>query len=70
MFHISIGFKQLNSNLNILILKTKNKISIVNMYINNFFLVLNIMDIFKILKKLLEKKYNIKNLSKIKIIIK
>lgn len=41
-----------------------------NIHINNFFLISNIMAIFKVLKKSFAKKYNIKNFERVKTIIK
>lgn len=48
----------------------KGKISILSVYIDNFLLISNRIDIFKALKKFLTKEYNIKNLGKEKTIIK
>lgn len=47
----------------------KDIISMVNIYINDFLLALNIIIILKALKKFLFKKYNIKDLDKVKTII-
>lgn len=65
----SIGFKQLYKDSSILIRQTKNEISIVSIYINDFFLSLNAIIIFKVLKKLLGQKYKMRDFKKIKIII-
>lgn len=69
VFYKRIRFVQLNRNPSILIRRLKNKTNIVNVYINDFLLALDRINIFKMLKKFLWKKYNIKNFGKIKTII-
>lgn len=59
----------MNGYPNILIHYLKDKINIVSMYVNDFFWVLNIIVTFKTLKVSLAKKYNRKNLEKVKTII-
>lgn len=68
-FFKSIGFTQLNGDPSILIRRSDNEISIVSVYVNNFLLASNTMTILEILKKLLAKEYNIKDLGKVKTII-
>lgn len=68
-FYKSIGFRQLNKDPNILIWQTKKKISVVSIYIDNFLLALNTMGAFEILKKLLAKEYEMKDLEEVKTII-
>lgn len=69
-FYKSIGFKQLNGNLSILIRQTKEEISVVSMYIDNFLLVSNTIDTLQMLKDMLGKEYKIKDLGKVKTIIR
>lgn len=68
-FYKNIRFIQLNGNLSILIQQIDSKIKIVNIYIYDFLLTLEIIDTLNKLKKLLSRKYNIKEFSKVKIII-
>lgn len=68
-FYKSIGIKQLNKDLKILIGQDGNKVSIVSVYVNDFFLIANIMIVLDEVKKLFANKYNIKNLREVKTII-
>ena len=68
-FYKSVGFRQLNGDPNILIRQTKDEISIVSVYIDDFLLALNEMATLKALKKLLGKKYEMKDLGEVKTII-
>ncbi len=65
----SIGFVQLNGDPNIFIRHSEAEISIVSMYVDDFFLASNIMAIFESLKKSLLKEYNTKDLGEVKTII-
>lgn len=58
-----------NKNLSILSQQTKNKISIVNIYIDNFLMVSNTIVMLEVLKNLLAKKYKMKDLQEFKTII-
>ena len=69
-FFKNLSFTQLNRDSSILIQRFKEKTSIINMYIDNFLLASNIIAILNILKKSLAKKYNTKNLKKVKTIIR
>lgn len=68
-FYKSIGFKQLNGNLSILIRQTKKEISFISVYIDNFLLAFNTMNALQALKDKLEKEYEMKDLGKAKTII-
>lgn len=68
-FYKKIGFKQLNGNPRILIQCTKDEISIVSVYVNDFLLASNTMTTLKALKVSLAKEYNTKNLGEVKTII-
>lgn len=69
VFYKSIDFVQLNKDLIILIKQFKDEISIVSIYVNDFFLVSNIMNTLNILEISLAKKYETKDLGKPKTII-
>lgn len=49
--------------------QSKEETNIVSIYVDNFFLTSKIIAIFNILKEFFTKKYNTKNLAKVKIII-
>lgn len=68
-FYKHISFKQLNGDSSILIYCSRHEISIFSVYINNFFLALNIINILNALKKFLVKKYDTNNLKEVKTII-
>ena len=68
-FYKCIRFRQLNREPSILIWHTKDKISIIGIYVDDFLLASNEMVILKALKKLLGKKYKIKDLGEVKTII-
>ena len=69
-FYKSIGFKQLNGNPSILIRQTKKKTSVVSVYVDDFLLASNTIDTLQTLKDMLAKKYKMKDLSKVKTIIR
>lgn len=69
-FYKSIGFKQLNKDPNILIWQTRNEISIISVYIDNFLLASNTITTLKALKKLLGKEYEMKDFEEVKTIIR
>lgn len=60
---------QLDGNSSVFIRHSKDENNIVSIYNDNFLLISNTIAIFNILKKFFSKKYNIKNLGKVKIII-
>lgn len=64
-----IGFVQLNKDPSIFIKYLENKTNIMSVYIDNFLLASDKMNIFEVLKKSLSKEYNIKNLKEVKTII-
>lgn len=68
-FYKSIDFRQLNSDPSIFIRQTEKETSAVNMYIDDFLLASNTIDVLQVLKNKLGTKYKIKNLSKAKTII-
>lgn len=68
-FYKKLGFQLLNIDPSILIFQTRDKITIVSIYVNNFSLALNNITALKKLKIELVKKYKVKNLDKVKIII-
>lgn len=68
-FYKKIGFVQLNRDLSIFIRNLKNETSIMDIYIDNFLLASDKIDILKMLKKSLSKKYGIKGLGEVKTII-
>ncbi len=68
-FYKRIGFKQLNGNPSILIRHAEDEISIVSVYVDNFFLALNTIATLKALKVSLVKEYNTENLGEVKTII-
>lgn len=65
-FYKRISFTPLNRNSSILIWQSKNETSIISVYIDNFFLISNIISYLDTLKKPLANEYNIKDLSKVK----
>lgn len=69
MFYKSIRFTQLNKDPSIFIQKSKEKISIISVCVDDSFLVFNTIVIFNALKKSFTKKYDIKNLDEVKTII-
>lgn len=68
-FYKRIGFKQLNDNLSILIRQFGIEISIVSIYINDFCITSNTMTILDEIRASFSKKYDVKDLRKVKIII-
>ena len=64
VFYKNTRFIQLNNNLIILIQWTEKKISIISIYINDFYIASNIMTFLEELKRYFIKKYNTKNLGK------
>ena len=68
-FYKSIGFKQPNDDPSILIRQTKEKTSVVSVYVNDFFLASNTIDTLQTLKDMLAKKDEMQDLSKVKTII-
>lgn len=68
-FQKSIGFKQLNGDPNILIRQTKNKISIISVYVDNFFWLSKAIATLEALKKLFSIKYETNDLGDVKTII-
>ncbi len=68
-FYKSIGFIQLNGDPSILIRRSRDEISIVNVYVDDFLLASNTMVALKALKAFLAKKYNTKDLGEVKTII-
>lgn len=68
-FYKLIGFRQFNKDPSIFICYSRDEISIINVYVNNFFLASNTISIFNALKQFLAKKYNAKDLEKVKTII-
>lgn len=70
VFYKSIDFRQLNGNPNILIWQAKNETSVVSIYVDDFLLVSNTMNVMQTLKDVLEIKYKMKNLGKVNMIIK
>ncbi len=68
-FYKRIGFKQLNSDPNILIRHAEDEISIVSVYVDNFLLTSNTMATLKALKVSLAKKYDTEDLGDVKTII-
>lgn len=69
VFYKRIRFKQLNSNTNKLIQQPNSKIRIMNIYVDNFLLISRSINVLNNLKKILLKKYDIKDLRKIEKII-
>lgn len=69
-FYKKIGFVQLNKDLSIFIRCLENETSIIGIYINNFLLVSDKIDILKMLKKSFSKKYDSKGFGEIKTIIR
>lgn len=65
----SLCFIQLNKDLNILMRKFKEEITLISIYINDFLYVFNNTDMFEIIKKKLRNKYNSKDLGEVEIII-
>lgn len=61
---------QLNKDPSILFQRSKKETSFVSVYIDNFLLVSNIIALLKGLKEYLAKEYNIKDLKKVKTMIK
>lgn len=68
-YNRGIGFKQLNGNPSILIWQTKEETSVVSVYVDNFLLASNIIHTLQTLKDMLAKRYEIKDLGKVKTII-
>ena len=68
-FYKSIRFRQLNGDPSILIRQTKDEINIVSVYVDDFLLASNEMATLEALKKLLGKKYEMKDLGEVKTII-
>ncbi len=68
-FYKSIGFIQLNNNPNILVRQSRDKISIVCVYVDDFFLASNTIVALKTLKASLAKEYDTKDLGEVKTII-
>lgn len=70
-FYKSIGFIQLNGDPSILIRKSADgtEISIVSVYVDDFLLASNTMETLELLKQLLAKQYDMKDLGEVKTII-
>ncbi len=68
VFYKSIGCIQLNGDPSILVRQSRDEISIVSVYVDDFLLASNIMVALKVLKASLAKKYNIKDLREVKTI--
>ena len=68
-FFKSLGFIQLNGDPSILIRQSKEKTTLVSIYVNDFLLAFNNADILKTVKRELGKKYSIKDLGEIETII-
>lgn len=69
IFFKSLGFIQLNGDLSILIRQSKEEITFVSIYVNDFLLASNNADTFETIKKKLGKKYSVKDLEEIETII-
>lgn len=70
-FFKSIGFIQLNNDPSISIQKSTHgtEINIMSMYVNNFLLASTTMTTLKLVKQLLAKEYNMKDIGEVKTII-
>lgn len=68
-FYKSIGFIQLNADPSILIRQCENETSIVSVYVNDFLLASNTMNILGALRASLAKEYDTKDLGEVKTII-
>lgn len=68
-FYKGISFVQFNWNPSILICYLRDKISIISIYIDDFFLISNTISILNVLKQLVSRKYDTKDLSEVKTII-
>lgn len=69
-FYKRIGFWPLNADPSILILQTRSEIIVISIYINNFLFAANSMQALNNLKENLSKKYDMKDLGEMKIIIR
>ena len=68
-FYKRIGFRQLNGDPSILICYSEGEISIVSVYVDDFLLASSTMKTLNALKQFLARKYDTKDLGKIKAII-
>lgn len=69
-FYKAIGFRHLNGDPSIFIRYLRSEISIVNIYVDKFLLVSNIMNTLNVLKQFLAGEYDTKDLGEVKMIIR